>query len=868
MAVKLSIVSSFDKKGVNQAEKALSKFQRQYKLTADQMNGFTGKLASASVALQQYGGRIQGYGSKMQSFGNAMTKYVTLPALGAAAALAGITLKKGWARLETLDAARKKLEALGHTAESVDSMMTSAGAAVKGTSFAIADAASMAGTLAATGIKQGEEMTRVLTLISDSATIAGTDYAAMGKIWTKVAASGSLTSKNLNALMGKGIPILQALGDYYGITADKAQEMVKKGKVGFADFANAMEQYLGGAAKKSASTFSGLMSQIGASVGRIGANLLGGTGGGIFSTLKQPLMEIRDALGSVEDVAAKWGAVLGEAFATVYERGKELVKVFMPRNFNLDPAKNAAKMARDFINDCFDVIIKIAKGVKRALDAIPSSLKKWLVFGGPVITIVGKLTSGLGTLTVAAGKLAAKAANMAASIQTGATSIASLAKGGLVKLAVVALALLAVEIGKVVAQASKMRKAAEGFEDGATLMRRAAGNVAIGMGDATEAVGDYMQACRDAIDSQAALADEANRIYSEAGAEIGKLDYYADVIARYGEKSGLTAQEQAELAAAIEYVNEQTGSEIALTDAANGKMSETPAAIQKVIKAKRKQIEAEAALNVYQRTVEQHIENEIALRKAQAKQQEISAKMLNATGTELAGLQAEYETLDTTIGQLEAQQASLDKEMGQALQIYGEYTGAANSATTATSKLGNASTQAAAKIATAGKSAGSGFVSNIASAVNGASSSMTALGTNVASAIGKGMGRFSFVASSATLASNLIAGIKKALGIHSPSREGIAIGENVANAIGIGFADGMSDASLSASRALSGFAGDIGAPGIASAAGATATSSTSITNIYIDGNHVAAAGIEDAVGRFLDDLATLGAMQNGALANG
>lgn len=869
MAVRLSIVSSFDKKGINAAEKALTKFQKTYKLTDAQMQGGIGKLASASIALQQYGNRIQGYGKRMQSFGNALTKYITLPALGAATALGSIALRKGWASLKNLDEARTKLEALGYTAAEVEGAMQSARDATKGTAYSAADAASVASSMMKAGVDQGEQLTKVLGLVADSASIAGVEYSAMGATWSKVASRGTLASKDLNKFMGQGIPILQVLGDYYGVTADKAQEMVKQGKVDFADFASAMEGYLGGAASKAATTFTGLGTQISKAFARIGANLLGSGDSGIFGQIKPLLAEFRDWLVGFEDVAAEWGAVIGQAFRAIVERGKELVKVFFPGNFDLSPAKDAADKAKRFINDAFDVIIKIAKGVKGALDMIPSSLKKWLVFGGPVISLVGKMTSGIGSLTVSVGKATAKLANFAAKIATSEGGLLKLGKGGLIGAAVAAFAILAVQIGKVVAQYSKMDKAIHGFEDGATLMRSSAGEISEGMGIAKAAVDGYMQACRDAIDAQAELVDSANQKYAEAGAEIGKLDYYAGIIAKYGEQSGLTAEEQAELAAAIDYVNQETGKSIQLTDAANGVMSESPAAIQEYIDAKKRQIEQEAALAVYQEMVEQHIKNEIALKKAQAKQDEIYNQMLTATGSELEGLQAEYDTLGQTIDQLNRQDAALNDEMQSALDIYGEYSGKTDSATQATKSLGTEVGKTASKFSTAGANAAKGFVSSIKSGINGSLGTARSLGTNVANAIGKGAGAFSFVNSATLLASNLLKGIKSALGIHSPSTEGLAIGENVANAIGLGFEDGMVDASRTASSALSGFVGGVSATGSYTATAAAPTArGGNVYNIYIDGNRAEAAGIDDAVGRFLNDLATLGAMQNGVVANG
>lgn len=80
-------------------------------------------------------------------------------ALVGAAAVAAVTvgtlgtaLVKGFQRLNSLDQATAKLEGLGHTAESVQTIMDSALGAVKGTAFGLDEAAGVAASAVAAGI--------------------------------------------------------------------------------------------------------------------------------------------------------------------------------------------------------------------------------------------------------------------------------------------------------------------------------------------------------------------------------------------------------------------------------------------------------------------------------------------------------------------------------------------------------------------------------------------------------------------------------------------------------------------------------------------------------------------------------------------
>ncbi|MDP1097765.1 hypothetical protein Q6288_27150, partial [Klebsiella quasipneumoniae] len=90
---------------------------------------------------------------------------------------------QGMARVVAIDDAKGKLAGLGHTAEGVTTIMDSALASVKGTAFGLGDAAGIAASAVAAGIKPGEELTKYLTLTGDAATIAGSSLEEMGSIF-------------------------------------------------------------------------------------------------------------------------------------------------------------------------------------------------------------------------------------------------------------------------------------------------------------------------------------------------------------------------------------------------------------------------------------------------------------------------------------------------------------------------------------------------------------------------------------------------------------------------------------------------------------------------------------------------------------
>ncbi|WP_058036877.1 tape measure protein [Rhodococcus sp. KB6] len=192
----------------------------------------------------------------------------------AAGAVAATALTLGMQRVTAIDDAKGKLAGLGHTAEGVTTIMDSALASVKGTAFGMGDAATIAASAVAAGIKPGQELTKYLSLTGDAATIAGSSLEEMGSIFNKVQTSGKAYTDNLNQLSDRGIPIFQWLADEYGVTQDALSKMVKEGKVDAETFNKVIEENIGGAALESGKTLRGSFANMKAALGRAGAEVI------------------------------------------------------------------------------------------------------------------------------------------------------------------------------------------------------------------------------------------------------------------------------------------------------------------------------------------------------------------------------------------------------------------------------------------------------------------------------------------------------------------------------------------------------------------------------------------------------------------
>lgn len=228
-----------------------------------------------------------------------------------AAAGLGAVLTKGFTRLANIEDANAKLRGLGHTAQEVQTIMTGALAAVKGTAFGLDEAASVAASAVAAGIKPGKDLNRVLGTIADTATIAGSSFSEAGAIIDKVAASNRLSLEEVNQLSDRGVPILQFLAKQYGKNQAAVRKMVTEGKVDFADFAKALDTNLGGAAKKSGDTTRGAFANLNAAISRLGAGLLSG----LFPTVKLVFGGLTKEIDKATAAAAPFGEAISKKLA-------------------------------------------------------------------------------------------------------------------------------------------------------------------------------------------------------------------------------------------------------------------------------------------------------------------------------------------------------------------------------------------------------------------------------------------------------------------------------------------------------------------------------------------------------------------------
>ena len=313
-------------------------------------------------------------GSKLMGTMTKTVKGAAATVGGTIAAGIGTALVKGFARLNAIDTAQAKLKGLGNDSKTVSKVMDNALASVKGTAFGLGDAATVGAQAVASGIKPGKELEGVLKSVANSAAASGSEMSEMGSIYAKVASTGKAQNDVLSQVADRGIPIYQALADQLGVTADEVFAMASKGKIGFAEFQDAMTSAAGTVATELSNTVGGSWSNFIASLGRVGAGLLGG----VFPQIAPSIQGITSALAPLEDAAGKVGEKVGKVLAPAFDwlgkalSGKVDFSAFSSVLSYLTPLGAVMQILQPILPAISDGLGEIGKALGGALaDALP-----------------------------------------------------------------------------------------------------------------------------------------------------------------------------------------------------------------------------------------------------------------------------------------------------------------------------------------------------------------------------------------------------------------------------------------------------------------------------------------------------------------
>lgn len=297
---------------------------------------------------------------------------------------------------------------------------------------------------------------------------------------------------------------------------------------------------------------------------------------------------------------------------------------------------------------------------------------------GPLLRILGtipSLATGLGTALTTAAKGIQAISSGTGLAAAGLTTLRSGIIGVVAALAMLGIGLAVKAWSDYNAHIETVAQATDGLASSTEAMGgayesaySAAENAATGNSDYVMSLGEMSSMVDGAIQSNAALADELNSIYSEAGTAVGQLDYYRDTISDLAGRSDLTAGQVTLLEDAIARVNEMCGTNYSVVQDAGGAyqiMSDGATvakdAILELIEAQKLQLQLEANKEAYTSAYEELGNRARELAEAQKTLAQETSNYEEAMSKGAYGTNSLGESVQEAQGDMEAAQARVDE---------------------------------------------------------------------------------------------------------------------------------------------------------------------------------------------------------------
>jgi tape measure domain-containing protein len=188
----------------------------------------------------------------MDGFG----KKVISTAAKIGAALGGIAFfKQGVGLAAQLQQDEIAIKSFTGSLESANNLIGDIRKFAASTPFQLNDLIGASKQLLAFGVS-ADQVTNRLFVLGNLAAASGSNIGDLALIFGKIKSQGKVMGETLNQLAERGVPVIAALADHFGVVESDIRDMVSKGKVSFDDFQKAM-QALGGEGGK----FGGLMAE-------------------------------------------------------------------------------------------------------------------------------------------------------------------------------------------------------------------------------------------------------------------------------------------------------------------------------------------------------------------------------------------------------------------------------------------------------------------------------------------------------------------------------------------------------------------------------------------------------------------------------
>lgn len=287
----------------------------------------------------------------------------------------------GKRRSQNIEQAKFQLEGLGVAWNDISEDINYG---VKDTAYGLDEAAKAASQMVASlDLSHGytsdmsEQMKKSLRAISGVAAMTSSSYSEIADIFTTVSSNGKLMTMQLRQLSARGLNASAILARALNKTEEEINDMVTKGKIGFAEFANAMDDAFGEHAKEANKTFQGALSNVKAALGRIGAKFadpvyesLRRIFNGfipVVNNINKALEPIVTAFSKITEIAGTWLA--------------EFLKVEDVSRFLMQMAINLYSYLRPIIIAFVEVFAKYVPMIDRSASSMEEFARQFVLVG-------------------------------------------------------------------------------------------------------------------------------------------------------------------------------------------------------------------------------------------------------------------------------------------------------------------------------------------------------------------------------------------------------------------------------------------------------------------------------------------------------
>lgn len=227
-------------------------------------------------------------------------------------------------RAMKIENARFQLGVLLKDSEKVEAVMQNVQTAVDGTAYGMDAAATIASQLAASGMQAGEQMQHSLQAVAGVAAMTNSSYEDIGRIFAQISGQGRLMGNDLLQLSGRGMNAAATLGEALGKTEAEVRDMVSKGQISFQMFSDAMYQAFGEGSKKANESMNGAFANVKSALAKIGADFVSplvAQNGPIVKFLNA----VREKINDIRKITTPLAKTLSGKIGTIIEKFAGLV---------------------------------------------------------------------------------------------------------------------------------------------------------------------------------------------------------------------------------------------------------------------------------------------------------------------------------------------------------------------------------------------------------------------------------------------------------------------------------------------------------------------------------------------------------------